>query len=179
MQQFTKVILACDESGAKGYADQNETYPGEVGVFAGIMVPDTHLPTVEPVFKSIYDRYKPATGKLHITDLDDAAKAKLRRDIYDAISRLQLPCFWYAIHVAGLHAFHLRHQELRQMAKKMAEEARGGEPPRVKRGSPREEPASMHVELFAGLYGHLIAFLEEKKGNYSRLRFAPIRSTAR
>ena len=34
----TKIVFACDESGAKGYADQTESFPGEVGVFAGILV---------------------------------------------------------------------------------------------------------------------------------------------
>jgi hypothetical protein len=31
---MTKVFFYCDESGAKGYADKNEIFPGEVGVFA-------------------------------------------------------------------------------------------------------------------------------------------------
>lgn len=35
---MTKIVLACDESGAKGFADRDESYPGEVGVFAGILV---------------------------------------------------------------------------------------------------------------------------------------------
>jgi hypothetical protein len=39
-EPITHVILACDESGAKGYADGDEQSPGEVGVFAGIMVPE-------------------------------------------------------------------------------------------------------------------------------------------
>jgi hypothetical protein len=45
--------MACDESGAKGYANQNEAYDGEVGVFAGIMVSDSHLTAVEADFKTI------------------------------------------------------------------------------------------------------------------------------
>ena len=40
--------------------------------------------------------------------------------------------------------------------------ARGGADPRIKRGSPREAPASMHVELFSGLYSHLVAFPFER-----------------
>jgi hypothetical protein len=52
--------------------------------------------------------------------------------------------------------------------KKILEDARQAagaarqQPPRVKRNSPRDNPASMHEELFAGLYAHLIAFLEER-----------------
>jgi hypothetical protein len=33
------IVFACDESGAKSYADRDEQLLGEVGVFAGIMVP--------------------------------------------------------------------------------------------------------------------------------------------
>ena len=32
------VYLICDESGAKGYSDVSEAYPGETGVFAGYLV---------------------------------------------------------------------------------------------------------------------------------------------
>jgi hypothetical protein len=35
-----RMVLACDESGAKGYADRDEAFPGEVGVFAGILMPE-------------------------------------------------------------------------------------------------------------------------------------------
>lgn len=42
-----KFILACDESGAKGYADQDEQFPGQIGVFAGLLVPDQILAQVE------------------------------------------------------------------------------------------------------------------------------------
>jgi hypothetical protein len=33
------MVLACDESGAKGKADRDESYSAEVGVFAGTLVP--------------------------------------------------------------------------------------------------------------------------------------------
>ena len=64
-----KVILYCDESGAKGYADQDEAYPGEVGVFAGIMVPDELLATTRIEFDRIAAHYATEAGKLHIADL--------------------------------------------------------------------------------------------------------------
>ena len=161
MANPTKLILACDESGAKGYADQDEAYPGEVGVFAGILIPDECLERITPKFQEIYNRYKPASGKLHIADLPDNLKEALRQDVYEAIRDFRLPCFWYAIHVSGLHNWHKSIEALAEDAKQKLLEARGA--PRVKRGSPRPNPASMHVELFAGLYAHLIAFLEERQ----------------
>lgn len=157
----SKVIFACDESGAKGYANKDEDYPGEVGVFAGILIPDECLLSVSPKFQEIYNRYKPASGKLHITDLPDHLKADLRHDVYEAIREFRLPCFWYAIHVAGLHAAYLRMDVVNQNAREFQKKANT----RIKHGSSRSEPVSMHVELFSGLYGHLIAFLEERKRN--------------
>jgi hypothetical protein len=32
------VVVFCDESGAKGYADKSEKEPGEIGVFAGFPI---------------------------------------------------------------------------------------------------------------------------------------------
>jgi lysyl-tRNA synthetase class I len=157
-----KIIFACDESGAKGYANEDEGYPGEVGVIAGIFVAETHLPTVTPVFQEIYDRFKPAVGKLHIADLPANQQEFLRKDIYAAIRQLKLPCFWHAIHVAGFHDWHKSNQRLILDSKRIADEARGFEKPRVKGGSPRDKSQSMHVELFVGLYTSLVGFLEER-----------------
>ena len=159
---MTKVFLYSDESGAKGYADKDESYAGEVGVFAGILVPEECLAAVKPVFDQIAARYTPASGKLHIADLSSNQQGAIREELFSAIKNTKLPCFWYSIHVAGLHA---HHQTLGAMLKQHGESlrsARGGEKPRIKRGSPREEPASMHVELFCGLYAHLLAFLLER-----------------
>jgi len=159
---MTKVFLYCDESGAKGYANQDESYPGEIGVFAGIMVPEEYLENVKPTFDKIAASYTPASGKLHIADLSSEQQEALRNELFSAIKNTNLPCFWYAIHVAGLYAYHqtiintLKHQS---EALRMA---RNGADPRIKRGSLREEPASMHVQLFSGLYSHLVAFLLER-----------------
>jgi hypothetical protein len=32
------IVVFCDESGAKGYADKSEKEPGEIGVFAGFPI---------------------------------------------------------------------------------------------------------------------------------------------
>ncbi|MBM4288859.1 MAG: hypothetical protein FJ135_12105 [Deltaproteobacteria bacterium] len=84
MADLTKIILACDESGAKGYADKDEAYPGEVGVFAGILIPEECLAEITPIFQEIYARYRPASGKLHIADLPNSSKEALRRDVYNS-----------------------------------------------------------------------------------------------
>lgn len=158
----TNVVFACDESGAKGYADQTESYPGEVGVFAGILVPEECDAKTRLEFQSIYEKHKSTDGKLHIADLPPEHQQVLRNDVYAAIRKFKLPSFWYAIHVDGLHDWYLIQKKMLDDAKHAAA-ADGREPPRIKPRSRRDKPASMHEELFIGLYSHLIAFLEERK----------------
>lgn len=150
MTKPTKIILACDESGATGYADQQESYPGEIGVFAGILVPEELQSAAQSNLQAIYRYYMTATGKLHISDLPPTQQASLRNDIYCAIQSMNLPCFWYAIHVDGLNDWYLTQNNLIDDARKRDQEA--NPTPRFKRGSPRDEIPSMHEELFAGLY---------------------------
>lgn len=156
-----RIILACDESGAKGYADQGEAYDGEVGVFAGVMVPDSVLAQVEADFRAIQNKYRPETGKLHITDLAPNDARALRDEIYDAVRRHKLPCFWYAVHVEGFHRHYVEISA--QLAKARTAAAAHPHAGRLKGGSPRENPDSLHVALFEGLYAHLVAFLEERE----------------
>ena len=156
MTEPTRIILACDESGAKGYADQDERYPGEVGVFAGFLVPEDDLAERLPPFQALIPKYTPLGGKLHIADLSPEQQEALRQDVYGAIRNSELPCFWYAIHVAGFHSWH----QVEERLSKDARAAMAGST--VKRGSPRPDPSSLHAALFNGLYGHLIAFLEER-----------------
>jgi hypothetical protein len=153
-----RVILACDESGAKGYADNDETFPGEVGVFAGILMPAECVADRFPPFQNIAENYKPASGKLHIAELSEDEKQRLRRDIFEAVQNSGLPCFWYGIHVSGLYNSHSIFDDIILKGHENLAEI----PRRIKRGSHRSSPPSMHVELFKGLFANIIAFLAER-----------------
>lgn len=158
---MSTVYIFCDESGAKGYSDRTESFPGEVGVFAGILVTAEMLPKIAPAFDAIAAKYTPASGKLHIADLPPEQQGALRDDLFAAVRTADLPCFWYAIHVEGIHQFHKQVLARRKAMKDGLRAARQGAAPRVRTGSPREEPKSLHVELFSGLYSHVVAFLLE------------------
>lgn len=153
-----KFILACDESGAKGYADQDEQFPGQIGVFAGLLIPDEILAQVEAALEAAIAPHRGGDGKLHITDLAATAQADLRQRLFDTIRDLHLPCFWYAIHVAGFHAHHTMFAGLIADAGKEVPSLGGT----IKRPSLRVALGSLHVELFRGLYGHIVAFIEER-----------------
>jgi hypothetical protein len=108
----THIVLACDESGAKGRAGRSEASPGEIGVFAGLMVPADLLRTAAPTFNAIALRYAPDDGKLHIADLSPERQQALRADIYALIRKNKIPCFYEAIHVAGFHRFQKEREKL-------------------------------------------------------------------
>lgn len=108
LETDARFILPCDKSGAKGYANQDEQYPGGVGLFAGLLGPDAILSQTEAALESAIAPHRGIDSKLHITAITAPAQAALRHGLFDAIRRCQLPCFWYAIHVAGFHAHHNR-----------------------------------------------------------------------
>lgn len=155
-----KIILACDESGAKGYADQDEQFPGQVGVFAGLFVPEERLAPAQLRLEAAIAPYRGNDGKLHITDLPPTQQGGLRADLFAAILDLNLPCFWYAIHIAGFHAWHRKTEQLHSDAREKM--AASNPNPRVKVGRHRENPESLHAILFTGLYAHMVAYIEER-----------------
>jgi hypothetical protein len=152
------VVLACDESGAKGYADRDEQVRGEVGVFAGIMVPGELLATAQAQFDAIAARYQTPPGKVHITDLTPAQQAQLRQEMFDLIIQLRAPCFFEAIHVAGFHVLFRRYAGLINLARLQHRS-------RIKLSLRGPTPDSLHVALFFGLYSKLLAFCMERGKN--------------
>lgn len=95
-----KIILVIDESGAKGYSDQQESYSGEVGVMAGFLIPDKRLKEVRKDLEDIRQRYL-TNGKLHIADLDPTQQETLRKDIFKYFLNSKIHCVYEAIHVEG------------------------------------------------------------------------------
>ncbi|RYZ75716.1 MAG: hypothetical protein EOP04_32980, partial [Proteobacteria bacterium] len=156
-----KFVFICDESGAKGYSNQKESYAGEVGVFAGILIREEWEERVRAAFKSIYDKYKPSQGKLHIAELESDQQEALREEIFGTLKVLKLPCFWYAIHVEGFNGWYT-FQSGQLMQARADAAALHKQPPRIKRGSPRDKPESLHETLFEGLYSHVLAYVMEQ-----------------
>jgi hypothetical protein len=154
-QPVTHIVLACDESGAKGYAGGGEKYPGEVGVFAGLMVPGEKLVEAQSTFDALVTKYAPPNGKLHVADLPSDRQAALRTDVYDLIRNLHLPCFYEAIHVAGFDA---SHQNLLDAIAANPRPNRSA----IKRSSNPKKAPSLHVALFQGIYSKVLAFCMER-----------------
>lgn len=152
----TRLVLACDESGAKGYADRDENTPGETGVFAGILISEEVLEAASPEFDAVARGYKTNDGKLHVTDLEPQHQHSLRNEIFSLVRQHQLPCFYEAIHVAGFQ------RAYEQMAERI-KQAHATRRSSVKVSGNRHKPSSMHAALFQGLYAKVLAFCMERK----------------
>lgn len=150
------VVMACDESGAKGYGNSDERCIGELGVFAGIMVPGELLTNAQAQFDAIAIRYKTGAGKVHIADLAPEQQGQLRKEMFDLITQLRLPCFFEAIHVAGFHTNFRRYESL---IKGVQAQRRSN----VRLSDRGPAPESLHVALFFGLYSKLVAFCLERE----------------
>jgi hypothetical protein len=155
-EPLTRIVVACDESGAKGYADRDEAYLGEVGLFAGLFMPAEMVAEVQPQFNALIDPYRKADGKLHITDLGPAEQESLRQEIFGLIRARHLPCFWEAVHVAGFHEVYKNH------AAALAKIRAASRSP-FKLSGNRGKPSSLHVVLFQGLYSKVLAFCMERE----------------
>lgn len=155
-QDLTHIVVCCDESGSKGYADRDEQTPGEVGLLAGLSAPKEVIDRIQSEFDSTVREYAGAATKLHITDLPPDQQAALRRDIFDLLRRELIPCFWEAIHVAG---FHRAFQEIRAAA----QQARAARRSRIKLSGQGPKPPSLHVALFEGFYSKILAYCLERE----------------
>lgn len=144
-----RMILVIDESGAKGYSDKRESYPGEVGVMAGFLIPDKHLKEVVNNLETIRQQY-PIDGKSHITDLDPTQQENLRNDIFNYFLKNRIPCIYEAIHVEG---FFQQFQFTSSLIKKPKDQRRS----KIKiSGNERKE--LLHKQLFQGAFAKAIAF---------------------
>lgn len=113
------VVIFCDESGAKGYADQPEKELGEIGIFAGFAIQRSDLFRLGDEFKNELSQFRSGSGKVHTTDLSPDGQETLRQKVYGVLLRRRVPCFYEAIYVEGFHRAHgLRCEHIKNFAAK-------------------------------------------------------------
>ena len=120
------------------------------------MVPGELLTKAQAQFDAVAARYQTSPGKVHIADLTPPQQAQLRKEMFDVITQLQLPCFFDAIHVAGFHTFFRRYKRLIERAQRQRRS-------RIKLSLRGPEPDSLHVAMFFGLYSKFLAFCLERE----------------
>lgn len=152
---MNQMFLICDESGAKGYSSNHESFIGEIGIMAGCLVADEQLAEVLVALDGIGTKYL-GQGKLHITDLSPAQQECLRAEVFDYLRENAVPCMYEAIYVEGFHTWFASQIEL-------LEQARLGRQSAIKvSGNFTQE--SLHVHLFQGLLGKAVAYCLDNVG---------------
>jgi hypothetical protein len=140
-----------DESGAKGYSGTAERFPGELGIFAGLIIPESLLQTLSQTALALQVRFANG-GKFHIADVAPNRQEELRSEVLNVIQTHQLVCVYEAIYVAG---FFLWYEKQRQLIEKVRAERRS--PIKISSNLTEE---SLHDHLFQGLIGKAIAWCE-------------------
>lgn len=144
-----QVTLFCDESGPKGRATLSETYPGEAGVFAGILIPEHQLERTTAALNSIVFGYRSAE-KLRIADLSAEQQQEMRSRLFAYLHAERIACVYEAIHVEGFRSAF-------SSEKQMISDLRAARNSPVQIGR-NEQPPDLHSELFSGLFGKAVAF---------------------
>jgi hypothetical protein len=157
MKQIQFII---DESGAKGYSDNTEAVPGELGVMAGFLIPEEFVATVQAELGTISSKFRSQT-KLHVTDLVLQDQEALRSAIFDYFRVRGIPWVYEGIYVQGFH-------EHMQLVNGIATEAMGSRRSRIKL-SYTQKAKLLHAELFVGAFGKGIAFAMDCVGNEFQL----------
>lgn len=144
--------LLADESGAKGYAGVAEKFPGEAGIFAGLIVPAAAIADLTKAAKALEGRFGNG-AKFHITDLQPQAQDALRTEICNIVQHFGIVCVYEAIYVSG---FFVWFREQKKFLDSLPKVSRSG----IKiSGNTAEE--CLHVWLFQGLLGKAIAWCED------------------
>ena len=144
-----KVFLICDESGAKGYANLSEKYPGEAGVFAGYFVQDNNFGNIDQQLRLLSGKYF-VNDKCHLRGLPNNKMEELRTDIFEFIRNNKITCIYEAIHVEGFKEEYLRIIQLKNKAKEAKKS-------NIKISN-NLSPVLLHEELFQGLFSKSIAY---------------------
>jgi hypothetical protein len=158
METFCLVI---DESGAKGYADQTESKPGEFGVMTGFFIPDCGLDEFRAKLTPIHSQFVSAQ-KAHITDLSEDAQASLRSGVFQILTDLNVEWVYEAVYVQGLHENAKQIAALTGTADKMRKS-------RIKISGINKHDL-LHSELFLGVFGKAVNFGVDKFGRKFALR---------
>ncbi|MBI5187413.1 MAG: hypothetical protein HZA01_17030 [Nitrospinae bacterium] len=157
---MNQVIFVMDESGAKGYSDNIESTPGELGVMAGYLIPIDCLSLVKSELDAIRSNFF-SEGKIHITDLLPQQE-ELRKNIFDYF--LQRKIYW-VYEAAYVQGYFENADFLNQLNKKAHDSRRSNI-----QVSWKETKELLHSELFQGAFGKALAFCLDYVGRPFELR---------
>jgi hypothetical protein len=150
-EQHADIVIFCDESGAKGYAEKPEQISGEIGVFAGFFIPRSLIKPVSSIFRDALSHFRSEGRKMHIAEVAPEQRGTLQQAVFDLFLTYRIPCFYEAIHSEGIHAIH-------QTQVEAVEKVLASKRSNANKSRRRIRGRLLHAELFQALYGKILAF---------------------
>lgn len=102
MKPKETIYLIIDESGAKGFSENEEKESGEFGLIAGYIFHEKYLSRVNKQLSVLRDKVQ-IDGKKHITDLDPKSQELLRKELFEYILDTDKKIVYHGTYVQGLH----------------------------------------------------------------------------
>ncbi|WP_338583849.1 hypothetical protein [Erwinia aphidicola] len=99
-------VIIIDESGAKGYAKNEESYLGEFGVMAGFLLNENDLSRMRYIIEQSFNDIS-IDGKLHMASLDKEKKEIAISRVRTFMRLYKIKWTYSAIYVNGYHRFNL------------------------------------------------------------------------
>ncbi|HCB0355313.1 TPA: hypothetical protein MYM73_003587 [Klebsiella variicola subsp. variicola] len=97
-------VIIIDESGAKGYAKNEESYLGEFGVMAGFLLDERDLSRMRYIIEKSFNDIS-SDGKLHMASLDKEKKEIAISRVRTFLKLYKIKWTYSAIYVNGYHQF--------------------------------------------------------------------------
>ncbi|MFT4924079.1 MAG: hypothetical protein ACI8WB_000157 [Phenylobacterium sp.] len=146
-----EAVLIIDESGAKGYSNNQEREVNEVGVIAGYLVPAHGLAKLRKIANGLFEPII-TEGKLHIAELTTEQQNQVREGVFSLLKQNNSCWLYQAISVQGFY------------------EANNLEA----RGSFEEKKELLHSKLFLELFAKAISLLRRNLGDNKSLSISII-----
>ncbi|HCM1951079.1 TPA: hypothetical protein N3A08_000032 [Salmonella enterica subsp. salamae serovar 9,46:z4,z24:z39:z42] len=99
-------VIIIDESGAKGYAKNEESYLGEFGVMAGFLLDENDLSRMRYIIEQSFNDIS-SDGKLHMASLDKQKKEIVISRVRTFLQLYKIKWTYSAIYVNGYNRFNL------------------------------------------------------------------------
>lgn len=153
------LYLVCDETGSKGYSDKHEKYPGDFGLFVGLLLNEEKYHEYLNLMEEIKEKYFQGIDKVHISDAKPGDQDSIRQIVHKFILDHEIPVIFEGIYAQGFNESVSRREALRVSAKELVEEQSD-----IKINS-RELKESLHVDLFEGLFVKGVEYYENNHGD--------------
>jgi hypothetical protein len=157
VSEMNRWVLLMDEAGFLGYTDRDESFPGEFGLAAGVLLRADRLNDVERSVANANFTVREG-GKLHITDLTRDDQARARKFFIDLVSAEGARLFYSAHSVRGHYDHYcavLQATESAAAARKSSVRVVGHDRPQIRR---------LLEEVYHHLVGDVVAVLGEDHG---------------